>query len=397
MQFGREIRHDFSGIPDVAAVTGPQQTLKTLVEQATTVIDGYSRYLGRNPAKSGSLEAYLNLPLSFWPAATSERWRHFVVSRVEPVEPISLESLLRELDTAGELGAAKLPEIVANLNRALVGFEPDILGGARRPKPSEMIVPFPLSSQSAVERTKAEFKKASLIVSLSACVALADGHASENEAAAVEGMIGTWGQLHIDLRSRLRAQYRRQVRSGISLAAVKSRFASLTPDGRMQLALSLYSLGSTGGNITAAEVKLLEQIFRALELEPKLLYSNLHRGQQQMREPGSQVSSDRSGKSGYVLDTARLAVLRRAPALLQRAVVMNVVSLMRSTGKGRDGGSGGGRVPVGIAVLVKKEPGNLLDDCGGVPPRKLRSTDEAARGHRHHVPGSAMDTDAFGT
>lgn len=311
MQFGREIRHDFSGIPDVAAVTGPQQTLKTLVEQATTVIDGYSRYLGRNPAKSGSLEAYLNLPLSFWPAAASERWRHFVASRVEPVEPISLESLLRELDAAGELGAAKLPEIVANLSRALVGFEPDILGGARRPKPSEMIVLFPLSAQSAVERTTAEFKKASLIVSLSACVALADGHASENEAAAVEGMIGTWDHLHIDLRSRLRAQYRLQVRSGISLAAVKSRFASLTPDGRMQLALSLCSLVSTGGNIAAAEVKLLEQIFRALELEPKLLYSNLHRGQQQMREPGSQVSSDRSGQSGYVLDTARLAALRR--------------------------------------------------------------------------------------
>lgn len=312
MQFGRELRHDFSGIPDVGAVTGPQQMLKTLVEGATARLDGYSRYLGRNPAKSGTLEAYLNLPLNLWPSAAKERREGFLASQVVPVEPMSLEALLRELGSAADAAPAKVHEIAVNLSRALVGFEPDILAGARRPKPSDMIVLFPLTSESAAERATAEYQKASLIVSLSACVVLADGHASNDEAAAVERMIESWGHLHIDLRTRLRAQYRLQVRNGVSLVSLKSRFASLTPDGRMQLALSLCSLASSGGNIAgAAEVKLLEQIFRSLELEPKLLYSNLHLGQQQVGEPKSQASSDRTGQSGYVVDTARLAALRR--------------------------------------------------------------------------------------
>ncbi|MGC1871179.1 MAG: TerB N-terminal domain-containing protein [Acidobacteriaceae bacterium] len=311
MHFGKEIRHDFSGVPDVAAVAAPQRTLSTLVEEATSQIDSYSRYLGRNPAKSGTLEAYLNLPLPLWPSPATDRWRHFVASHVEPVQPLSLESLLLELDSSGEQGPAKLPEIAANLGRALVGFEPDILAGARRPKPSEMIVLFPLTSESTAERATTEYKRASLIVSLSACVALADGQASEDEAAAVEELIASWQHLQIDLRTRLRAQYRLQVQLGISLGNLRSRFGNLTPDGRMQLALSLCSLAAADGNIAAGEVKLLEQIYRALELEPKLLYTHLRPGTQRVPGLDSQTSSIPSEPSAYTVDTARLAALRR--------------------------------------------------------------------------------------
>jgi uncharacterized tellurite resistance protein B-like protein len=155
---------------------------------------------------------------------------------------MTLESLLQALGYLGDSASAKIAEIVTNLNRALVGFEPDILVGTRRPNPSEMVVLFPLTSEASSDRTTTEYKKASLIVSLSACIALADGHASEEEAEAVETMIASWQHLHIDLRTRLRAQYQLQTRQGISLASFKSHLSSLTPDGRMQLTLALSSL-----------------------------------------------------------------------------------------------------------------------------------------------------------
>ena len=262
----------------------PQQTLKALVQQSTALIGGYSRYLGRNAAKVGTLEAFLNLPLHIWPSAGRDRWQAFLTSIVDPMEPITFESLLRELGYLGDPAFAKITEIVANLNRCLVGFEPDILAGARRPSPSETVVLFPLTSESDSDRTTNEYKKASLTVSLSACIALADGHASEEEAVAVEAMIASWQHLHIDLRARLRAQYRLQVRQEISLTSFKSRFSSLTPDGRMQLALALSSLATVDGNIAAAEVKLLEQVYRALGLESQLLYSHLH-GESQYAHP----------------------------------------------------------------------------------------------------------------
>jgi uncharacterized tellurite resistance protein B-like protein len=311
MHFGKEIRREFSNVPDVAALTAPQQTLKELIEQATAEIDEFSRYLGRNPTKSDSLEAYLNLSLYLWPPAATERWRQFSASFVEPVQPFALESLLRELDPSADPSVARLPEIAGHLCSALIGFEPDILSGARRPKSSDLIVLFPLTSGTVAERATPEYKRASLMVSLSACVALADGYASEDEALAVERMIASWEHLHTDLRTRLRAQYRLQVRNGISLVNLKSRFAELPSDGRLQMALALCSLAVADGNIAAAEVKLLEQIYRVLGLEPQLLYSHLHIGQQLDHNVDAHVEVVRYGGSGYTVDSARLEALRR--------------------------------------------------------------------------------------
>jgi uncharacterized tellurite resistance protein B-like protein len=306
-----EMKYEFAGVPDVATLSVPQQTLKALVEQATAMINGYSRYLGRNTAKAGTLEAFLNLPLRIWPSAGRDRWQAFLISIVEPMEPMTLESLLRELGYLGDPAFAKITELVANLNRSLVGFEPDILAGARRPKPSEMVVLFPLTSESDSDHTTNEYKKASLTVSLSACIALADGHASEEETVAVEAMIASWQHLHIDLRTRLRAQYRLHVRQETSLTSFKSHLSTLTPDGRLQLALALSSLATVDGNIATAEVKLLEQLYRSLGLESQLLYSHLHGESQRAHSsvvPDVSISSE---PSGHPLDAARLAALRQ--------------------------------------------------------------------------------------
>ena len=311
MHLEPELKHIFSEIPDVAALSAPQQTLKELVEQSTEMIEKYSRYLGRNTAKAGTLEAFLNLPVRLWPPLDRDRWQTFLTSVVAPIEPVPLESLLRALGYVGDPAMAKINEIVANLSCALVGFEPDILAGARRPKTTDVVVLFPLTSESGSDRTTNEYKKASLTISLSACVALADGHASEAEAAAVEAMIASWQHLHVDLRTRLRAQYRMQVRQGISLASFKSRFSSLAPEGRMQLAMALSSLATVDGNIAAAEVKLLEQVYRALELEPQLLYSHLNGGSQRVRPSESSVLSTSVGTHGYTVNAARLTALRQ--------------------------------------------------------------------------------------
>lgn len=305
------IKCELSGIPDIAAISGPQHTLKELVEQSTAAIDGYSRCVGRNAAKAGTLEALLNLPLRFWPTVKENHWQKFVAAIVDPMEPVTFEWLLRRLGYMEDPALAKITDVVAGLNRALVGFEPDIVAGSRRPKPSELVVLFRLTSDSDPDRITNEYKKASLTVSLSASVALADGHASEEEAAAVEAMIASWQHLHIDLRTRLRAQYRLQVRQNNSLASFKSRFSSLTPTGRMELALALSSLATVDGNIAAAEVKLLEQVYRALGLEPHLLYSHLYGGARQANPLDSPAILPSSMTHGYAVDVARLSALRK--------------------------------------------------------------------------------------
>jgi len=78
----------------------------------------------------------------------------------------------------------------------------------------------------------------------------------------------------------------------------------------MQLAMSLCSLVADG-KTSAAEVRLLEQIYRALELDPKLLYTHLHRGAQQIGGPDSRRSLIPSETTTLTVDTERLAALRR--------------------------------------------------------------------------------------
>jgi hypothetical protein len=72
---------------------------------------------------------------------------------------------------------------------------------------------------------------------------------AKEEALGVEAMIASWQHLQVDLRTRLRAQYRLQAQQGISLASFISRFSILIADGRMQLALALSSLATVDGNI----------------------------------------------------------------------------------------------------------------------------------------------------
>lgn len=305
--FGPEIRKEFLSIPDVAAITGPLQTLKGVVEQSTTVIESYSRYLGRNSTKAGTLEGLLHLPSHLWSATDLDHWQSFLTAMVLPVQPTPLIEVLRALGETGDPALAKTSEIVANLSRARVGCEPDILSGARRPKPEESIVLFPLTTDTEPDRTSQDFKRASMTVALSACFALADGHASEDEARAVEAMISAWKHLPEDSRTRLRAQYRLQVVQGVSLASMKSRFSMLTPEGKMQMAQALSTLASVDGNIAAAEVKLLEQVYRALDLEPYLLYSHLHGG----NRPVPAMTYPGSPSTAYSIDAARLVALRQ--------------------------------------------------------------------------------------
>ncbi len=74
LHFGPEVRKEFLDIPDVAAISGPAQAMKSIVDDSTNLIDGYSRYLGRNSTKAGTLEALLHLPMNLWPTKDQDRW-----------------------------------------------------------------------------------------------------------------------------------------------------------------------------------------------------------------------------------------------------------------------------------------------------------------------------------
>jgi uncharacterized tellurite resistance protein B-like protein len=302
----------FAGIPDVRALSSPQQSLREIVEESTTMLDAYSRLLGRNPAKAGTLEAYLALPPVLWPENAKEEFGRLQSSLAGKLDPVSCQMLFEQLGCAEVATLGKVVDLARNLVQLSIGFEPDVLAGARRPKASDTVVLFPLSTKEGPDRTSSQYKKASLMVALYACVALADGHASESESEAVDKAISMWTHLHADLRTRLRAQYRLQVHQPASVASLRTKLTSLAPDERIQFALSMSSLANTDSCVSPEEVKLLEWIYRTLELEPQLLYSHLHVGSSKPESSISPFQSpERPNGHRVILDKERIGEVQR--------------------------------------------------------------------------------------
>lgn len=302
----------FSAVPDVGALTAPQQALREVVEQSTTMIEAYSRFVGRDASRSEVLEALLNLPVVLWPEASQIEFREFQASFVEPLQADSCATVFQGLGISGEITPARITEVARGLQRLCIGFEPDVLAGARRPKRDDPVVLFRLSSAEDIDRSDVLYKNATLTVTLAAIVALADGHASDSELVAINQMILTWTHLSLDLRTRLQAQYRLQVRQPATLTSLKSKLTSLGAQDRMQVASILASLATVDGVVSPAEVKLLEQVYRILELDPQALYSRLHGGiQKEWKSADALPSFPGANNSAPLLDKGRITELRR--------------------------------------------------------------------------------------
>jgi tellurite resistance protein len=312
---GHNFQLDCGNVPDVLAVTGPRKKLQALVEEATCLIDLYSRFLGRHGDQAETLEAYLTLPPALWPASIQQSMTSLRKTIVSTMEPLSYGELLNRLGGT----ANPAPNVILDLTRVLqegqIGVEPDVLAGVKKPMPSDLMVLFPLTSQVNGGRATEEYRTASLTVALSASLALADGEASDAELISIEKRISMWDHLDENLQTRLRAQYRLQVRQPASLSALKAKVGILTLGQRLELGRALASLAKADGVVSAEEVKLLERMYRTLQLDPQLVYSHLHEdGDQQSRTTADGDDVSIRNRKKLTLNADRIARLQHETA-----------------------------------------------------------------------------------
>ena len=294
----------FTDVPDIKALTAPQSALGKLVADSTDLIDRYSRSLGATGKGAGTLEMLLRLPSILWKAEAKDKLDSFHSRFVGPMIPITVDALVAALEGDGEAGSMRIVELAKSLRAFGIGFEPDVLSGARKPKPSEFVVLFPLPKES-IEATGVPAQAPMIAVTLAAILALADGYASNEEAAAADELVEDWPGLTQEDRTRLQAIYRLTLRQPPTLASFKSRLAALRVDHRKQVASALTMMAVSDGVVSADEVQLLERVYRMLALEAQTLYSDLH------SSGGSQEPVVASSLASNVfLDPAKLKRLR---------------------------------------------------------------------------------------
>lgn len=267
---------ELGDIPDVSATTIPIKNLQSLVDECTTELDGYSRFIGRNPGSEHSLDALLQLPISLWPVTVRAEIDSLKSQIGDDQLVVSFGELSGRLKSAGELTRDKILGLARALESLQIGIEPDVLGGAKTPKPEDSVVLFATQQEDGSVRSDPVYQAAAITIGLSHAVAEADGNASAAELLHLTRLIDSWSHLSIAHRKRLKAYLRLQILQPTSLAFFKKKLEILTDEKRRSIAHFLASLAQVDGIVAPGEVKLLEKIYKTLGVDATLLYSDLH-------------------------------------------------------------------------------------------------------------------------
>lgn len=303
-----KITMGFGDVPDVTALTAPIKTLRAIAEQCTDELGAYSRLVGKEPERSSSLEAVLLLPASLWPQSAQNRLRELVGRMRNGQIALSVRELLSALGGRDE-PATK--EVVRALARALegeqIGMEPFVVGGARTPGEHDKVVLFAQPIGDSRVGTRPEYQTGALTLQLAAALALADGAFHEREAEHLRREIESWSHLSMGERKRLHAHLQWLSFDPPTLTSLKKRLEPLPLAARESIAAFMASLAQSDGFVSPDEVKFLEKIYKALGVESKRVFSDVHAASTNAAPVQPKPAAS---KAGFQLDAKRIAALQ---------------------------------------------------------------------------------------
>lgn len=271
-----------AALPDPTALRAPQARIRPVAEQCMVELDGYSRFLGKNPERGDSLEAYGLLPADLRSQET----------------PAAIRSLIDQLASATTEGPALLPyrelarNILPDINEkpsrrevqtigqllSTIGFgiEPDPGFGGRTLRPAEPVAIFALAGTDVPATASDAYQTAVLHLHLGVLVAAADQHVSDDERQTLLDHCVQGAGLSPAEASRLAAHLRWLEACPPDFAAIRTRIAPLPPAQKTEVGRLAIEIALADGLVNPDEVKLLERLYKALGFDPASVYSDLH-------------------------------------------------------------------------------------------------------------------------
>lgn len=316
---GANITMAFGDIPDVTALTAPIRKLMEIANQCTDELGSYSRLVGKDPGAAGALEGLLLLPAILWPAATQTKLQALTARMREGRLSLPLKELLVALGGASQaVNRDRARGLARALEGAEIGMEPHVLGGAKTPGEQDVVVLFAQPLMDSDVGSGAEYQTAALTLQLASAMAQADGDFHDREVAHLRAEIEGWAHLTPAERRRLQAHLQWLTAAPMSLAALKKKLEPLSTAARETLAAFMATLAQSDGFVSPDEVKFLEKVYKALGVEPKRVFSDIHAA----GAGGAPVSTAQAEKQGFRLDAERIAALQedtaRVSALLSK-------------------------------------------------------------------------------
>lgn len=220
-----------------------------------------------------------------------------------------LGELLALLGAQDALTREKMKALVRALDAIKVGFEPDILAGAKLPKVDDKIVVFATSPEDASARQTPAYRAAVLTLELSSAIAAADGEIGTDEIEHLRQEVQRWSHLTASHRDRLTAHLTLLHEAPASLSGMRKKLEGLASDQKEAIAAFMATIAQADGVVSPDEVKILERAYKALGVEPNKVFSDLHAVAAGTRPEGTRPQEVE--RSGFKLDRARIAALQK--------------------------------------------------------------------------------------
>lgn len=303
------ISSPFSDLPDVTVLSAPIKRLLPLAEEATKQLEAFSRFAARNPDAISALEGLLLLPATLWPPraqATVEQLRQRMGAGMVT---IAFSELLEMLEATSTLSRDKTTGLARALHSINIGFEPDVLSGAKTPKPDEPVVLFSIEPERTTVRPSAEYQAAQLTIQLAAAVATSDGEFEAAELVHLGKQVQSWSHLSPNHQRRLLAHLRLLSKVPVSLTSLKSKLSTLAPTARTTIAAFMAAVAQADGVVTPQEVKILEKVYKALGVDAKQVFSDVHAIASGSDATAATNKTDLS--AGFTLDKSKIAALQK--------------------------------------------------------------------------------------
>ena len=299
----------FGNTPDVTVLTGPINKLRQVVEAATKELEPFSRYVGRNPDSRHALEGLLQLPATLWPEGAQKALHALKARMGEGMIAMSFHELLSSLDAKTTLTRDRTLALARALESLNIGIEPDVLGGAKLPKADEKVVLFSVPPGEVTSRSTPAYQAAVLTLDLASAVAAADGEFSVQEMGHLRAQVQSWAHLTPNHVRRLLAHLRLLMTTPASLTTLRKKLEPLDAGAKETIATFMATVAQSDGDVSPTEVKMLEKVYKALGVEPKKVFSDVH-----AVAAGAKPTAAATAKveeTGFKLDPARIAALQK--------------------------------------------------------------------------------------
>jgi uncharacterized tellurite resistance protein B-like protein len=265
-------------LPDVTVLSSPMKKLQAIADECMSQLDSYSRFLGRNPDKTGSADALLELPFTLWPAEYRkpiEKLRTTISMAGKPLTTKfeKLHGLFPNGHSASRQHYLSLSRV---LSEAGLGIEPDLNFGGQLPSADEAVVVFSDEAVLTFRAPTPEYGAAALALHLGTSVSVADGVVGGEERQLLLHQLEDWLHLPDSGRRRLQAHLRLLLAAPPSLKNLKKRIEDLSLVARRSIGEFLTTVAKADNQVTPAEVKMLEKVFKMLGLDVQFLYGMLH-------------------------------------------------------------------------------------------------------------------------